>query len=401
MSKTIFSAIEPAPADPILGVAVRFAADTRPFKVNLGVGAYLDENGKPVTLNVVRHEESKLAQTPGGCLHYYGPMSGNPTLRHATQELLFGADSEILSSRRAATVQSLGGTGAIRLAADILHTLCGCSVGATSNPTWGNHNSILKAAGMTAVRYRYFNPAGGVDFSGLMQDLQSLPEKSVPILHACCHNPTGYDLTQEQWKEVLSVCEKQHLIPLLDIAYQGFGEGLKEDAMAVRLFAQSGIDFLVSSSFSKNFSLYGERVGALTVVTQSESEAQKIISNAEALARSNYSNPPLHGARIVGNVLSDPQKKADWEKEVTTMRERIRNMRTALSEAVEKAGAKRDFGFITQQKGMFSFTGFTPEQIERLEKEFGIYAVKNGRICLCGLNAQNVQYVAESFAAVL
>ena len=401
MNEDLFSTLREAPADPILGVSERFARDTRDEKVNLGVGAYLDENGNPTTLTVVRNEETALAATAGGSRHYYGPMSGDAVLRNAVQQLLFGSESEIIRSHRAATIQTLGGTGALRLAGDLLFTRCACTVGATSNPTWGNHNALFAASGLKVLRYRYYTPKGGVDFSGLTQDLNALPDKSVVLLHACCHNPTGYDLTKAQWDEVLDICRKNHLIALLDIAYQGFGDGLVEDTYAVRLFARSGLDFCVASSFSKNFGLYGERIGALTVVTQNEKEAYAVLTNAESLVRSSYSNPPLHGARIVRNVLTDPEKKGAWEKEVAGMRNRIRTMRITLAQNIKEIGAKRDFSFITRQKGMFSYTGFTPEQIERLAREFGIYAVSNGRICLCGLNDKTIAYVAEAFSAVL
>lgn len=401
MNEDLFSTLREAPADPILGVSERFARDTRDEKVNLGVGAYLDENGNPTTLTAVRNEETALAATAGGSRHYYGPMSGDAVLRNAVQQLLFGSESEIIRSHRAATIQTLGGTGALRLAGDLLFTRCACTVGATSNPTWGNHNALFAASGLKVLRYRYYTPKGGVDFSGLTQDLNALPDKSVVLLHACCHNPTGYDLTKAQWDEVLDICRKNHPIALLDIAYQGFGDGLVEDTYAVRLFARSGLDFCVASSFSKNFGLYGERIGALTVVTQNEKEAYAVLTNAESLVRSSYSNPPLHGARIVRNVLTDPEKKGAWEKEVAGMRNRIRTMRITLAQNIKEIGAKRDFSFITRQKGMFSYTGFTPEQIERLAREFGIYAVSNGRICLCGLNDKNIAYVAEAFSAVL
>lgn len=401
MHDDLFHTLQEAPADPILGVSERFARDTRAEKVNLGVGAYLDANGNPTTLDVVRQEETALAGTPGGSRHYYGPMSGDAALRCAVQELLFGPESEIIRSKRAATVQTLGGTGALRLAGDLLASRLSCTVGATSNPTWDNHNALFAASGLKVLRYRYYKPEIGIDFEGLIEDLQRLPEKSVTLLHACCHNPTGYDLNCDQWHEVLEVCRKKHLIALLDIAYQGFGDGLAEDTYAVRLFARSGLNFFVSSSFSKNFGLYGERIGALTVVTQNEKESHAVLTQAENLVRCSYSNPPLHGARIVRNILTDPVKKAAWENEVTGMRQRIRTMRVTLARAMKEIGAKRDFSFIARQKGMFSYTGFTSEQIERLAGEFGIYAVQNGRICLCGLNDTNIAYVARAFAAVL
>ena len=306
-----------------------------------------------------------------------------------------------MKSGRACTMQSLGGTGAIKLAADLMHVVCGKTKAATSTPTWGNHNTIFKQAGYEVSHYSYYNKeAGTIAFDQLIADMKAKEPGTVVVLHACCHNPTGLDFSAEQWEELLKVVIEGKLVPLLDIAYQGFDKGLEEDAYSIRLFAKSGISFLVSSSFSKSFSLYGERIGGMTVVTQSAEEAARVLSQAKQMARANYSNPPNYGASLVAEVLGDPALRAQWEEELAGMRARIREMRELLAAEMVKAGSPRDFSFVTKQDGMFSFTGFTPDQIERLKKEFGIYAVANGRICIAGLNRKNVAYVAKAFTAV-
>ncbi len=400
MTDTLFSGIVSAPADPILGVSEKFKADPRPEKVNLSVGMYLNEEGKTPILNVVKEAEAALAQA--AIAHTYIPMSGLPGYDKVVQQMVFGADSEVVLSGRAATIQSLGGTGALKVGMDFMHHVVGCTIGSTSKPTWGNHNSLLGMAGYEVRGYRYFDAAnGGIDYAGMMEDLKALPAKTLVVLHSCCHNPTGYDLTQAQWKEVIEVCQKGGLIPFLDMAYQGFREGLKQDAMAIRMFAESGMSFLVATSYSKSFNLYCERIGALTVVTQSAAEAAIVLSQLKSVIRCNYSNPPAYGGRIVMHVLSDPARFAMWEEEVAGMRLRIKQMRKALADELARIGAKRDFSFITQQAGMFSFTGLSPEQVARLADEFGVYAVKNGRICICGLTTRNVEYAAKAIASVL
>ncbi len=399
MADSLFSLVKAAPEDPILGVGQQFKADTRPQKVNLSVGMYQTEEGKIPVLKVVREAETRLfnSEIP----HAYGPISGNPALPAFIQELLFGKDSEVIRSKRACTVQSLGGTGALKLAADLLHVVVGKTKAATSVPTWGNHNTIFSQAGYELAHYQYYDKAqGAIPFEHMLDDLRALDTGTVVILHACCHNPTGLDFSAEQWGEVLKVVIDRGLVPVLDIAYQGFNQGLDEDAAAIRLFAKAGISFLVSSSFSKNFSLYGERIGGLTVVTQSEEEAKRILSQVKQMARANYSNPPNYGGNLVAIVAGDPALRAEWKEEVTAMRKRIREMRFALVKAMEEAGTPRDFSFVTRQNGMFSFTGFTPDQIERLKKEYAIYAVGNGRICIAGINNHNVEYVAKAFTAV-
>lgn len=400
MSASLFTGLTPAPADPILGVTEKFRADPRPEKVNLGVGVYLTEEGKTPLLSVVREAEHALAEK--GEPHVYIPINGLPGYCAAVQKMVFGADSEVVLSGRAVTVQTLGGTGALKIGMDFLHLVCGENKAVTSKPTWGNHNSLLAQAGYEVSGYRYYDAANDdVDFNGMIEDLKALPAKTLVVLHSCCHNPTGYDLSAEQWKEVIAVCQEKGLTPFLDMAYQGFRDGLDSDAQAIHLFAESGMDFLVSTSFSKSFNLYNERIGALTVVTQSAKDAAVVLTQLKSVIRSNYSNPPAHGAKIVERVLTDPAKYAQWVKEVDEMRSRIKAMRKTLADEMAALNAKRDFSFVTRQNGMFSFTGLSGEQIDRLASEFGIYAVRNGRICICGLNTRNVGYVARSIAAVL
>ncbi len=399
MSSSLFAGLVAAPADPILGVSEKFRADPRPEKVNLGVGAYLTEEGVTPILEVV--QEAEEAITAAKIPHTYIPISGLAGYGALVQKMVFGAESEIVLSGRAATVQTLGGTGALKVGMDFMHHICGASVGATSKPTWGNHNALLKMAGYEVKGYGYYDGKEGIDFTQMTEDLKALPAKTLVILHACCHNPTGYDLTHDQWDEVIKICQEKGLVPFLDMAYQGFGQGLDEDAWAIRRFAASDLDFLVSTSYSKSFNLYGERIGALTVVTKNASEAQIVLSQLKSVIRCNYSNPPAHGARIVAHVLGNEANYQHWEVELAGMRNRIKEMRGLLAQEMAKIGAKRDFSFVTRQAGMFSFTGLSPEQIEKLATDFGVYAVKNGRICICGLSHKNVAYVAKAIAAVL
>lgn len=400
MSDSLFSRVDAVPDDPILSLTGKFLADPRSCKVNLGVGMYLNEDGVTPVLDVVR--EAKEAILKDQQPHTYIPQTGLPLYDSVVQKLIFGSDSEIVATKRAVTVQTLGGTGALKLGVDLMRSACALTLGATSEPTWTNHNDILSLAGFKVTGYRYYNSeTKTVDFEAMREDLLALPENTLVIIHACCHNPTGYDLEPSQWEEVIEICRARNLVPFLDMAYQGFKVGLEEDAQTIRLFAKSGLSFLAASSFSKSFNLYGERVGALTVVTQSEDEALRVKSHLKRCARANYSNPPSFGARIVERVLSDTEKFAAWEKELACMRNRILKMRQALADEMLALGAKRDFSFVTRQAGMFSFTGFTPEQVDRLAEEFGIYAVRNGRICVCGLNERNVSYVAKSFTSVL
>ncbi|WP_133862416.1 amino acid aminotransferase [Pseudomonas aestiva] len=397
---SLFSAVEMAPRDPILGLNEAYNADARPHKVNLGVGVYYDEQGRIPLLRAVAEAEQQrvAAQAPRG----YLPIEGIAAYDQAVQHLLFGAESSLVREGRAVTVQSVGGTGALKIGADFLKRLLPDAVVAISDPSWENHRALFEGAGFPVQNYRYYDAASnGLNRAGFLADLQALPERSVVVLHACCHNPTGVDLQPADWQAVLDVVKARNLVPFLDIAYQGFGDGIEEDAQAVRLFADSGLTFLVSSSFSKSFSLYGERVGALTLVSESREESARVLSQVKRVIRTNYSNPPTHGATIVASVLSNPELRALWEAELGEMRQRIRTMRNALVEGLAAAGATRDFAFVNAQRGMFSYSGLTAEQVERLKSEFGIYAVSTGRICVAALNERNLPPTVQAIAAVL
>ena len=393
MSTSVFDVVEMAPDDPILGLNEAFKTDPRKEKVNLSIGVYCTEEGKVPLLKVVEQTEKKLAEA--GAPHTYLPISG-------VQKLIFGPDSEVVKTKRAATVQSLGGTGALKVGADFLATVLKNPEAVVSAPTWQNHVAIFESAGFKVGSYPYYDKkTGEIDFPAMLESLKGLKKDTVVILHACCHNPTGVDLTQEQWAQVVDVCRDKGLIPFLDIAYQGFGAGLNEDAGSIRQFADSGIPFFISNSFSKSFSLYGERIGALTVVCKSEEEAKRVNSKLKSVIRANYSNPPAHGAKIVSAVLNDPELLQQWHEDLKGMRERIKEMRHLLAEALKKEGAKVDFSFIEDQNGMFSFSRLTPEQVQRLKDEFGVYAVKSGRICVASLNKANVDYTAKAIKEVL
>ena len=397
---SLFSAVEMAPRDPILGLNEAYNADARPHKVNLGVGVYYDEQGRIPLLRAVAEAEKQrvAAQAPRG----YLPIEGIAAYDQAVQHLLFGAESSLVREGRAITVQAVGGTGALKIGADFIKRLLPDAVVAISDPSWENHRALFESAGFPVQNYRYYDAASnGLNREGFLADLKALPERSVVVLHACWHNPTGVDLQPADWQAVLDVVKARNLVPFLDIAYQGFGDGIEEDAQAVRLFADSGLTFLVSSSFSKSFSLYGERVGALTLVSESREESARVLSQVKRVIRTNYSNPPTHGATIVATVLSNPELRALWEAELGEMRQRIRTMRNALVEGLAAAGATRDFAFVNAQRGMFSYSGLTAEQVERLKSEFGIYAVSTGRICVAALNERNLPPTIQAIAAVL
>lgn len=397
---SLFSAVEMAPRDPILGLNEAFNADTRPHKVNLGVGVYYSEAGRIPLLKAVELAEKTRAEAlaPRG----YLPIEGVGTYDSAVQKLLFGADSEIIKSGRCVTSQAIGGTGALKIGADYLKRLLPDAVVAISDPSWQNHRALFEAAGFPVQNYRYYDAARqGVDLEGMLEDLRQLPRQSIIVLHACCHNPTGVDLSIEQWQAVLKVLQECEHVPFLDIAYQGFAEGIYEDAAAVRLFADSGMPFFVSSSFSKSFSLYGERVGALSIVADSAEEAGRVMSQLKLVIRTNYSNPPTHGATVVGLVLNTPELNALWQKELGEMRERIQLMRKLMVEQLAAKGAKRDFSFVAEQRGMFSYSGLTKEQVDRLREEFAIYAVSSGRICVAALNLNNIDAVTDAIVQVL
>lgn len=397
---SIFASVEMAPRDPILGLNEAFNTDTRTTKVNLGVGVYFDDNGKIPLLSAVKSaEEARLKSAPA---RGYQPIEGPVAYNQAVQNLLFGAESPLVTEGRTITAQSLGGTGALKIGADFLKRLNKDAKVYISDPSWENHRALFESAGFTVENYPYYDATNrSVNFDAMMSCLDSLPAGSVIVLHACCHNPTGADMSESQWKDVVSVCGKRGLVPFLDMAYQGFAEGIAQDALAVNLFSASGLQFFVASSFSKSFSLYGERVGALTVVTSSKEEAARVLSQVKRVIRTNYSNPPIHGGAIVAAVLSDASLRAQWESELGEMRNRIRAMRTGLVEQLRAEGVAQDFSFVTRQRGMFSYTGLSAQQVERLKNEFGIYAVSTGRICLAALNSKNIGYVAKSIASVL
>ena len=400
MSSSIFSAVEMAPRDPILGLNEAFAADTRSNKVNLGVGVYYDDNGKIPLLAAVRSaEKARLeAQPPRG----YQPIEGNAAYDSGVQNLLFGKDSALLANGQVVTIQALGGTGALKVGADYLKRLRPDAVVYISDPSWENHRGIFESAGFQVDAYPYYDASTrGVNFAAMKAKLESLPAGSIIVLHACCHNPTGADLSDAQWNEVVDACRSRGLVPFLDMAYQGFADGIEADAVAIRAFTASGLQFFVSSSFSKSFSLYGERVGGLSIVTSGKDEAARVMSQVKRVIRTNYSNPPIHGGAVVAAVLNSAELRQMWEDELAGMRDRIRAMRSGLVEKLASRGVAQDFSFIGKQRGMFSYTGLAAEQVERLKSEFGIYAVSTGRICVAALNSKNIDYVADAIAAVV
>ena len=400
MTSSIFSAVEMAPRDPILGLNESFNADSRTSKVNLGVGVYFDDNGKIPLLNAVKvAEKAHLESMPA---RGYQPIEGLGAYNQAVQNLLFGKDSSLLGESRVVTAEALGGTGALKVGADYLKRLFPNATVYISDPSWENHRALFESAGFPVDSYPYYDTVTrGVNFDGMKAKLNALPTGSIVVLHACCHNPTGADLTESQWRETIEAIRARGLIAFIDMAYQGFADSISEDALALNLFSASGLQFFVSSSFSKSFSLYGERVGALSVVTASKDESARVMSQIKRVIRTNYSNPPTHGGAVVAAVLSNPELRQMWEDELGGMRVRIRAMRSSLVEKLKAKGTAQDFSFIIKQRGMFSYTGLTAEQVARLQSEFGIYAVSTGRICLAALNTKNIDYVANAIAAVL
>ena len=398
MSKSILAAVQMAPRDPILGVTEAFVADKNPNKINLGVGVYCDDNGKVPLLECVRRAERE--QIEAAPAHSYLPIDGLQSYDRAVMELVFGA--EAAKSGRIVTVQALGGTGGLKIGADFLRRLAPEAEVWISEPSWENHRALFENAGFKVNTYPYYEPkTRGLDFAGMLGALERLPAGSVVVLHACCHNPTGVDLSREQWQQVLDVVKKRELVPFIDLAYQGFGDGIDADGYAARLFAESYSPVFVSSSFSKSFSLYGERVGAFSLLASNADEAARALSQIKRLVRTNYSNPPTHGGKIVATVLAAPELRALWEKELAGMRDRIKSMRKALAEKIGARAPGADFGFILAQRGMFSYTGLTKAQVERLRTEFSVYAIDTGRICVAALNSKNVDYAAEAIAKVI
>ena len=399
MGTSLFADVPLAPRDPTLGPTEAFNRDPHPERVNLGVGIYLTDEGRIPVLRAVAKAEQRQAESasPRG----YLPIEGIAAYDTAVRELLLG-NSPLIAEGRAITAQSLGGTGALKIGADLLKKVLPNASVAISDPTWENHRAVFESAGFPVVTYPYYDATTrGVRFDAMVDSLKALAPRTIIVLHACCHNPTGADLTADQWQTLLEVLRERDLLPFLDIAYQGFARGIDEDGAVVRQFAESGMPVLIASSFSKSFSLYGERVGALTIVDSSADESARVLSQLKRVIRANYSTPPTHGGAVVTTVLTSPELRASWIEELTEMRERIRHMRSALVESLKAHGARRDFSFVLRQNGMFSYSGLTPEQVDRLREEFHIYAVSTGRICVAALNSRNVDYVAKAITTVL
>jgi aromatic-amino-acid transaminase len=397
---SLFTAVEMAPRDPILGLNEQFAADTNPAKVNLGVGVYYDENGKLPLLQCVQAAEKAMMDSPKA--RGYLPIDGIAAYDAAVKSLVFGEQSEPVSSGRIATVQAVGGTGGLKIGADFLKRLSPGTTVMISDPSWENHLALFTNAGFPVTSYPYYDAASrAVNFPGMLAALDAAAAGTIVVLHACCHNPTGYDITPEQWDQVVAVCKTRNLTPFLDMAYQGFGAGLAEDGAAVQKFVAAGMSFLVSTSFSKSFSLYGERVGALSVLCASKEEAARVLSQLKIVIRTNYSTPPTHGGAVVSAVMADPKLRALWEQELAGMRVRIKAMRQKLVDGLRAAGVVQDMGFITRQIGMFSYSGLSKDQMVRLRSEFGVYGTDTGRMCVAALNDKNIDYVCASVAKVM
>ena len=397
---SLFTAVEMAPRDPILGINEAFAADSNPNKVNLGVGVYYDDQGKLPLLECVQAAEKEMMQTPKA--RGYLPIDGIAAYDSAVKKLVFGADREPVKSDRIATAQGIGGTGGLKIGADFLKKL---SPGATvliSDPSWENHRALFIQAGFKVESHPYYDAATrSVNFEGMLAALNAAAAGTIVVLHACCHNPTGYDITPAQWDQVIAAVKARQLTPFLDMAYQGFGHGIVEDGAVVGKFVAAGLDFLVSTSFSKSFSLYGERVGALSVLCANKEEAGRVLSQIKLVIRTNYSNPQIHGATVVATVLNTPVLRAQWEQELTGMRVRIKAMRQKLVDGLKAAGVAQDMSFITTQIGMFSYSGLTKDQMQRLRSEFGVYGTDAGRMCVAALNSKNIDHVCNAIAEVM
>jgi aspartate/tyrosine/aromatic aminotransferase len=392
--------IEAAPADAILGLTEAFKKDPSPNKVNLGVGVFKDDQGTTPILKCIKEAERKQVETE--TTKGYLPIPGSPAYGANVQKLLFGADSEVISGKRAATMHTPGGTGALRVGADLLKKFNPDAKIWVSTPTWANHKGIFTAAGFGISDYPYYNPeTKGVNFDEMIAALENVPAGDIVLLHVCCHNPTGVDLIGDQWDKVVAIAKSKGWTPFLDFAYQGFGDGIEEDRAAVEKFAAAGIDFLIASSFSKNFGLYNERTGALTIVTPSAEETAVALSHAKLTVRVNYSNPPAHGGMAASIVLDDAALYDQWVGEVADMRVRIKDLRAALVNGLAKRGVEQDFSFIKEQRGMFSFSGLSDEIVEWLKVNKSIYIVKGGRINVAGLTSANIDYVCDSIAEAL
>jgi aromatic-amino-acid transaminase len=394
------SRAEMAPRDPILGLNESFNADPNPTKVNLGIGVYTDDNGKVPLLRCIQKAEKDMAEkaAPRG----YLPIDGIAAYDKAAQSLIFGGQSEIVTSGRAVTVQALGGTGALKVGADLLKLLAPAAQVYISEPSWENHRNLFEQAGFVVHSHPYYDAAAhGVNFAGMKASIEAAPTGSIMVLHSCCHNPTGYDLTNAQWGEIIALVRAKGHVPFLDLAYQGFGDGIDADAFVPREFAKTAGPILLSSSFSKSFSLYGERIGALTVVAENKDEAARVLSQLKRVIRTNYSNPPTHGAQMVSTALTTPELRAMWEEELAQIRDRIKTMRASFVAKLKQTAPNHDFSFVTRQRGMFSYTGLSKDQVLKLRSEYGIYALETGRICVAALNTKNIDYVTNAIAKVL
>lgn len=397
---SLFTAVEMAPRDPILGLNEQFAADSNPNKVNLGVGVYFDDNGKLPLLECVQAAEKAMMEKPTA--RGYLPIDGIAAYDNGVKALVFGAESDVVKSGRVATVQAIGGTGGLKIGADFLKKLNPNAKVLISNPSWENHKAIFTNAGFEVGTYAYYDAATrSIDFAAMLADLNAAAAGTVVVLHACCHNPTGYDITAAQWDEVIAVVKAKGLVAFLDMAYQGFGHGIAEDGAVIGKFVAAGLNIFVSTSFSKSFSLYGERVGALSVVASDKDEAARVLSQLKIVIRTNYSNPPTHGGAVVAAVLNTPELRALWEKELGEMRVRIKAMRQKLVDGLKAAGVQQDMSFITTQIGMFSYSGLSKDQMVRLRSEFGVYGTDTGRMCVAALNSKNIDYVCKAIAAVI
>jgi aromatic-amino-acid transaminase len=397
---SLFSAVEMAPRDPILGLNEQYAADTNPNKVNLGVGVYFDDAGKLPLLQCVQAAEKAMMDKPAP--RGYLPIDGIVAYDNAVKGLVFGADSDVVKSGRVSTVQAIGGTGGLKIGADFLKKVSPNAKVLISDPSWENHRAIFVNAGFEVGSYAYYDSAKrGVNFEGMLADLNAAAAGTIVVLHACCHNPTGYDITAAQWDQVIAVVKAKGLTAFLDMAYQGFGHGIAEDGAVIGKFVAAGLNIFVSTSFSKSFSLYGERVGALSVVASDKEEAARVLSQLKIAIRTNYSNPPIHGGAVVAAVLGNPELRAQWEQELAEMRVRIKAMRQNLVDGLKAAGVKQDMSFITSQIGMFSYSGLTKDQMVRLRSEFGVYGTDTGRMCVAALNSKNIDYVCQAIAKVV
>jgi aromatic-amino-acid transaminase len=397
---SFFSHLEPYAGDPILSLNEAYQADPRAGKVNLSIGIYFDDAGRIPVLDCVRRaEEQMLAE--GGAKPYL-PIEGSAAMRKAVQHLLFGAGHEAVTGSRIATLQTVGSSGGLKVGADFIKRWLPASSVWVSDPTWDNHRAMFEGAGVAVNTYPYYDPAtGGVRFAEMKAAIAALPARSVVLLHACCHNPTGVDLSRAQWEELIPVLKGRELLPYLDLAYQGYGDGIEEDAFAARALASAGLTFFIANSFSKSMSVYGERAGALSLVCSSAGEAELVLGQLKATVRRNYSSPAIHAAGVVSRVLTDPALRQSWETDVAAMRERILAMRRSLHAVLSAKKPGRDFGYFLSQRGMFSYTGLSAAQVDRLREEFAVYLVRSGRICVAGLNTGNVERTAEAMAAVL